>query len=268
MVRTLFLIAVLSLGLWAQTLLEEVKQIVGPDRYDAHRRLISILFEREAPYVRGEGYDIAAICRTLEENNLLRLEAKSAYLLIDYGDISPIFAVKLTKEILRSVGAMRYLTQEAVWDESGFRWRIRLKDGAPDPVQFIKRVRKSGGEVEGLSKKEGVWHYRLDLSHARIEAIPLAAGERRKIVRPLRPLWIEVSALRSLGISELPGSHWYPDVAVYDKMLNILSVHRSDERRGYLRLRLPEGACYVRIGDRFTIDNLRSGLRLSAGRAR
>ena len=266
--RALFLVVFLSLGLWAQTLLEEVKQIVGPDRYDAHRRLISVLFEREGPYVHGGGYDIAAICRTLEENNLLHPEAGSAQLLVDYGDISPVFAMKVTKEVLQSVGAMHYLTKEAVRDESGFRWRISLKDGAPDPVRFIERLRKSGGDVTGLSREEGVWHYRLDISDARIEAIPLSAGERRKIVRPLRPLWIDVSALRSLSISELPGSHWYPDVAVYDKMLNILSVHRSDERRGYLRLRLPEGARYVRIADRFTIDNLRSGLRLTADAAR
>jgi hypothetical protein len=102
------------------------------------------------------------------------------------------------------------------------------------------------------------------MREARIDALPLHDGEVRKVVRPLRPVWVDVSGVRRLTIRELPGSHWYADVAVYDKMLRILSLKQNDTRTRYLRLRLPKEAVYVRIGDRYTLENIRSGLGLAA----
>jgi len=67
-----------------------------------------------------------------------------------------------------------------------------------------------------------------------------------------------------LVVRELPGSHWYADVVVYDKMLHILSMKQNDTRTHYLSLKLPPDAVYVKIGDRFTLENLRSGLKLTA----
>ena len=140
-----------------------------------------------------------------------------------------------------------------------------FSEGVPDPVLLGNRLKSFGVAVREIERLErGTWRYFLDLTRTVFPALSIEPSETKKVVRPVRPVWIDVSRIRDLTIRELPGSHWYPDVVVYDKMLKILSLRQRDARTRYLHLRLPSDAAYVKIGDRFTLENLRSGLRLSA----
>jgi len=134
-----------------------------------------------------------------------------------------------------------------------------------DPSMIAKRLAKHQIEIAELERLEATrWRYRVDMSNARINAKVIEAGSVEKIIRPIRPIWIDVSQIKRLIIRELPGSHWYADVVVYDKMLHILSMKQNDTRTRYLNLKLPPDAVYVKISDRFTLENLRSGLKLTA----
>ena len=272
MIGRSLLLMLAALIVQAQTLQEQVAKMMDPAVYQSHRKLVALLFENEEAFSTPKGYDLGAVAKVLENNGLLTLDLpkKERVTLQFECDGNPIFCMKLIRDVLHERGYRRALTQEASFDGERFVWSLALSSRRiPDPRLFAERFAKRGVWTnEIVRESELVWRYGLGIDGARIAARLIEPGTSQKLVRPVRPAWIDVSRVRSLTLRELPGSHWYPDVAVYDKMLHLLSVKQSDTRTRYLRVRLPEESAYVKITDRFTLENIKSGLRLDAGRAR
>ncbi len=273
MVKKACLILLLAVGLYADSLLERVSLLMDPSDYDSHKKLIALLFEDETAFRAGPDYDMVKIATVLEENGLLRLslgENEEIGLIFEYEGENPLFFMKLIADTLRSLGLSSVLTKRASFDENGFVWRVGfVSSSVPDPVLIAERLKKRDAKVTDIERVDAaLWRYRVDLNEADMSALSMEAGDVRKIVRPVRPVWIDVSHIRKLTIRELPGSHWHADVVVYDKMLHILSMRQNDTRTRFMRLRLPGDAAYVKISDRFTLENLRSGLKLNAQGAR
>ncbi|WP_456383530.1 hypothetical protein [Hydrogenimonas sp.] len=270
MKKTVFLFAfVFVWALYGETLSEKVSTLLDDRTYTTHRKLIGLLFENESEYRTDSGYDMGKVVEVLKENGLLHLELPSKEKIemkFEYDGENPLFFVKMVDETLRGLGIANFLTKEARLDREKFRWSVLfVSDRIPDPALLASRLKKRGARVMEIERCEKTkWRYRIDVDGARMDALPMEAGEVKKVVRPMRPIWIDVSKVESVVIRELPGSHWYPDVVVYDKMLRILSMKQSDRRSRYMRLKLPERAAYLKIDDRFTLENLRSGLKLNA----
>ncbi len=269
MVKKVVLPLLLGSSLFANTVLQKVQSLLDEDTYSSHSKLISLLFEDEAAYMKSSSVDMIKVASTLEENGLLKLSfasAKQVELTFEYGGENPLFFMKLMTDTLRNMGLSFVLTKEAKLDKEGFLWTVTFEaKSVPDPVLLAKRLERNRAAVTDLQRLESTrWRYRIDMSDATVSAKPIRAGQSVKIVRPIRPVWMEVSRIKRLVIRELPGSHWYADVVVYDKMLHILSMKQSETRTRYLSLRLPADAAYVKISDRFTLENLRSGVKLTA----
>ncbi len=242
---------------------------MAPEAYESHRKLIALLFENEGAYCHNGVCDAAKIVRTLQENGLLETALpgrQEVVLTMECAGEHPLFFMKAVGDTLQGMGIAGALTKEAQMGEEGFRWSLAYRaKSVPDPVKFCERLERRGIAPLAIERLDDAhWRYRLDMRNARLEALALKSGEVRKVVRPVRPVWLDVVHVSRLSIRELPGSHWYADVVVYDKMLHILSMRQNDTRTRYLRLRLPEEAAYVKISDRFTLENIRSGLRLDA----
>ena len=269
MVKKLCLLLLLVVGIQADTLFERVASLMDPADYDSHRKLIALLFENESEYRVGSDYDMVKIATVLEENGLLKLKLERSEeidLTFENSGENNLFFMKVVEDTLRSLGLSSVLTKRATLDENGFVWQVAyVSNSVPDPVMIANRLVKKGARVTNIERIAAAdWRYRIDLDDAKVDAMPIGSGEVKKIVRPVRPVWVDVSHIKRLTIRELPGSHWYADVVVYDKMLHILSMRQNDTRTRFMRLRLPSDAAYVKISDRFTLENLRSGLKLDA----
>lgn len=269
MVKKLLSVLLLTASVYAQAVLEKVRSLMDEQTYASHSKLVSLLFEDEDSYMKSSSVDMVKVAKTLEENGLLKLSLPSVQqveLTFEYGGENPLFFMKLMSDTLRNIGLSFILTKEAKLDKDGFVWTILFESKTvPDPVLLAKRLEKNRAEVLDLERIEAnIWRYRIGTQSAKIDAKPIEPGEVVKAVRPVRPVWIDVSRIKRLVIREMPGSHWYADVVVYDKMLHILSMKQSDKRTRYLNLKLPADAEYVKISDRFTLENLRSGVKLTA----
>lgn len=269
MVRKFLALSLFATLLSAQVVLEKVRSLMDEERYSSHVKLLSLLFEDEEAYMKSSSVDMVKVAATLEENGLLSLDlptVQKVEMTFEYGGENPLFFLKLMNDTLRNIGLSFILTKEATLDKEGFVWKILFEaKSVPDPVLLAKRLERNGAEVLDLERIEANrWRYRIGMQSARIDAKPILPGESLKVVRPIRPVWMDVGRIKRLVIREMPGSHWYPDVVVYDKMLHILSMKQSETRTRYLNLRLPSDAAYVKISDRFTLENLRSGVKLTA----
>jgi hypothetical protein len=269
LVRALLLLSIVSVFAFCETVSERAASLMDARDCRAHEKLIGLLFENERAYRKGSGYDMVKVAKTLEENGLLKLslpKAQTVELTFEYGGENPLFFMKMMGDTLRNIGLSFALTTHAALDRDGFVWRVAFTSSrAPSPVILAERLQKQGASIVDIEREDAArWRYRIDMSGAKMAAKPLLSGEMTKIVRPVRTIWLDVSHIKRLSISELPGSHWFPDVVVYDKMLRILSMKQSDERVRHVALSLPSEAAYVKVNDRFTLENIRSGLRVTA----
>ncbi len=269
MVKKVFLSICFLSSLMAQSVLEKVHSLLDEQTYATHNKLITLLFEDETAYMKSSSIDMIKIATTLEENGLLNLvlpSVRQIELTFEYGGDNPLFFMKVMTDTLRNMGLSFILTKEAKLNKDGFSWKVVFEaKTVPDPVLLAKRLERNRATVTDLERIDANrWRYRIDMNDAKIDAKPINPGDTVRLVRPIRPIWMEVGRIKRLIIRELPGSHWYADVVVYDKMLHILSMRQSKMRTRYLNIRLPSDAVYVKISDRFTLENLRSGVKLTA----
>ncbi len=263
----------LTAALWA-TALDEAKGMLSARSVAGHQRLLALLFSRDADFRTAGGYDVGKIAGVLKENGLLRTalptEREVRVSFQSGEDESPTLFLKVVGGALLQTGVPAPLTRGARFDGSVYRWDIAYKSASlPDPQALQKALRRYGARLaRARLTQEGDWFFLIKTDRAFLPVARLRAGQSRRVLRPLRPIWFDVSAIKSVTFRENPGSHWYPSVTVYDKMLNVLSVKRPRQRTRYLRLRLPRTARYVKVTDRFSIENLRYGLRVDAGSAR
>lgn len=269
MIRFFFVSVALALSLAAGVLEDSIKSLVDESTYKKHQKLIRILFEDSQYYMRGGSVDSVKVVKTLEENGLLNLilpDSKVIELKFAYSGENPLFFVKSMNDTLQKMGISFFLIKEAKLDKNGFVWTISFEAKiVPDPVLLAKRLAKYNISINSLERQDSThWFYRIDMNNAVLPTRVLQAGENFQLIRPIRPVWLNVSKIKRLILRERPGSHWYADVVVYDKMLHILYMKQNDTRTRYLNLKLPPDAVYVKVSDRFTLENLKSGLQITA----
>jgi len=256
------------------TALDSAKGMLDERTVAGHQRLLRLLFSRDADFRTAEGYDVGKIAAVLKENGLLRtalpVEKEITVTFQSKEGASPTLFLKVVGGGLLQLGVPAPLTKEALYDGSRYRWQVVYKSASlPDPQALQMALSRYGADLrDARLDDKGDWLFVVDTRHAVLPVPRLKAGESRRTVRPVRPVWFDVSAIGSVTFREMPGSHWYPSVTVYDKMLHVLSVKRPRQRTRYLRLRLPREARYVKVTDRFSLENLRNGLRVDAGSAR
>jgi hypothetical protein len=268
-IRSFIILVALVLSLFGGALEDSIKSLVDEDTYNKHHKLIAILFEDTQSFMLGGSVDSVKVAKTLEENGLLNLilpESKIVELSFAYSGENPLFFVKSMNDTLQKMGISFFLIKEAKLDKNGFLWTINFTARiVPDPVLLAKRLAKYNISINSLERLDNThWFYRVDMSRAVLPARELKAGESFQLIRPIRPVWFNVSKIKRLILRERPGSHWYADVVVYDKMLHILSMKQNDTRTRYMNLKLPPDAVYVKVSDRFTLENLKSGLQITA----
>jgi len=268
-IRFFFVSVVFALSLTAGILEDSIRSLVGENMYKKHYKLIHVLFEDSNIYIRGGSVDSVKVAKTLEENGLLSLilpSSENIELKFAYSGENPLFFVKVMNDTLQKMGISFFLTKSAKLDKNGFVWTISFTARIiPDPVLLAKRLSEYNISINSLERQNSThWFYRIDMNNAVLPIRVMQAGENFQLIRPIRPVWFNVSKIKRLILRERPGSHWYADVVVYDKMLHILYMKQNDTRTRYLNLKLPSDAVYVKVSDRFTLENLKSGLVISA----
>ena len=92
---------------------------------------------------------------------------------------------------------------------------------------------------------------------------PLDSREARRLINPSGEYWVRLREEgRYLEVRTLSPGYWYPDVVFYDRYLNILKIYRKDRSTRGVRLTIPEDTRYIKVTDRFTVENLKHGIRI------
>jgi hypothetical protein len=267
MFKLVVMLFFLSVSLFASSLHEKVANLIGMQQYQAHKNLITLIFQDQKRFYLANGnFNYAQILNELKQNGLLHLK------LIEPKEIevefqtnkNPIKSLKLLNDALKSIGYYYYFTTNTTYNTQGHLiWTIKLKtEFAIDPLVFVNEILKSQSKVVDITKEENdKWIYKIDTNFATIsESITIDSNELVKLQKPLRPYFIKVREANSLKIMSSAMDAWHPHVVFYDENLNVLHTIKHDKILRRLTLKIPEQTNYIKITDLFTLVNIKRGL--------
>lgn len=267
--KTLFLLLLLTIGLLAESELHErVKSFIGESNYLKNRAFIAIIFEKERDFYLHDRVDDVKVVKTLKDNGLLHLFFdKPQRIDVKFStNTNPLFFVKIMSDTLRGMGYYRYITHNASLDSSHFTWAIRLKsEYAIDPIVLRNHLQKRGCFIEKIVRNSAhSWEYVVDMRDAHLDVASIKASEVVEFTKSLYEHWLNVSHVKKVRIWALSGSNWYPYIAFYDRYMHLLKVYDRDNKTYQITLRLPKDSAYIKIGDRYTLKNIKGGIRIEA----
>lgn len=267
MVKNFFLFLFLATFALAN-LQEKIISFMGATSYAKQENLVKILFKPEASFYRKSdgNVDSLKVIQVLHDNGLLKLFYNSPiFLHIKFiTDKNPLIFTRVIGESLEAMGYNYFLTEEAEKSENQFLWVINLKTNRIiNPILFAQELQKRGCTIEDVIKdSDDHWEYKIDSKDAKLNTIKLANDVSTDLSKPIQPYWIENNNAKSIKIRTSLADHWYPLVLFLDSGLHLISQTKINERTYAITLKVPKDCKYIRVGDIFTLDNIKHGLTI------
>ena len=92
----------------------------------------------------------------------------------------------------------------------------------------------------------------------------LGSEEKTELKRVLSPQWFRVDEAQAIRIESSYNSKWYPDIAVYDASMHLLSSFRYLSPKEEFQLELPHGAYYLKISNIYGMKVLSEGMWIAS----
>ncbi|QSZ42760.1 hypothetical protein GJV85_11760 [Sulfurimonas aquatica] len=245
-------------------LTKKVKSFLDKATYDENQEFINVIFEPKSSFYVNNRVDSVKVVQTLKENGLLELFFKSPReLRLNFKTSgSPLFFVKIMEDTLRNIGYYRYVTVASNLDASEFTWNINLmSEYVTDPLILQQELAKSGCKIIDLQRNSQVeWTYIVDMVGGYLNVTKVDAKESLTLKHSIYVHWLDVSEVASLEIQSSRRNRWYPDIAYYDASLHLLKVVKKETIHKSIRLNIPQTTKYIKVGDLYTLKNIKDEL--------
>lgn len=267
MVKIAIITLIVASTLFAN-LQEKIENLISSQKYTKQENLIKVLFkDSDSFYRKSDGnVDTLKVIKVLEDNGLFELfyDNPVSLKVRFVTNKNPLIFMKVIKESLESIGYNYFLTMRAVKKDSEFIWTINLKTKhLINPILFADELAKRGCEIDDIKREEGnLWIYNINSNFAKLSAKQIETDTTVKLKKPIEPYLIYSNAAKKVSIKTSFSDHWYPLVVFLDSALHVITVKRIDERTYSLKLDIPEGCRYIKIGDIYTLENIKHGLTI------
>ncbi len=237
-------------------------------KYVKQENLIKVLFKDSDSFyrVRDGNVDSLKVIKVLEDNGLFKLFYDNPISLkVKFiTNKNPLIFMKVIRESLESIGYNYFLTIRATKQDDKFIWIISLKTKhLINPILFAKELKKRGCVVDDITKeRNNLWIYKINSKSAKLNAKNIDLDTTTKLKKPIEPYLIYSNSAVQIKLKTSFSDHWYPFVVFLDSALHVVSQTKINERTYVLKIDIPPNSKYIRIGDIYTLENIKHGLSI------
>lgn len=267
--KKLLVLLLLALPLLANLQVDEkIKSYIGTTKFETQKNLINVLFGKSSEFIKTDGnVDSIKIIEVLKKNGLMRLlYDQPVHLKLAFRtQHEPLIFLQIINETLELMGYSYFLTNNALRDSAGFVWEIYLQtEHILDPIAFANALGAKGCTITNIIKNsDHYWFYDINSQQAHLEVKRLELGVSSHLGKPLKPYWVDVKGTKEIVVSAHAGDSWYPDIVFFDVNLDVLSAIKANDAAKNMKLKVPEGAVYVKMSDAVMLDNIKRGLTMT-----
>ena len=171
-----------------------------------------------------------------------------------------ILSSKIIVQALNTVG-QRVSIQRYENDGETTRMEISLSGRKGfDPKYFSEILRDNSMVITAGSVRDKKWTIEIDASSLLWQIPAITPDEGAQMEKSAVPAWFVVHQSSALTIEAPYGNKWYPDIAVLDANMEVLSSMRSFKTQERMTFTLPEGAMYLKIANTNGMKLLKEGM--------
>lgn len=250
-------------------ILEIVKNYIDPPTYRAKGKLIKILFADKTKYINQTTGEVNSvkIINTLKNNGLLSLSFQAAQTLnlTFHTNTKPLLSMRVINDVLESMGYTYYLTKSMSKNGDNIIWSVNLNtQNIVDPIVFREKLSQQGCQIHSIKKNGSFsWAYDIQTDNARLNALSLPSSIPQELGRPNRAYWLHVKGASGVRIKASPYDRWFPHITLFDNALVPIDEISLDTNKKNLDVKIPQNAKYIRIDDKFLLDNIKRGLEVT-----
>lgn len=247
-------------------LYDKVENIIGQKEYQTHKGLISLLFKDEKKFLNNGDIKYYNLFNELQENGLLNLHLNTPKdITIEFKVLHKnIKAYKILNDTMQALGYRYFFTKSMDIDENeDLLWKIVFKaEYMLDPVVLLKDLRENNCKVlEVKNRGNNHWYYEIDFNSSILSrAIKIEKNEKIKFNKPLRAFFLNVEDGKKLQIISRKLNNWFPHIVFFDKDLKVLKIIKKNRIYHGLNTKVPTGAKYIKITDKYNLINIKRGL--------
>ncbi len=247
---------------------DKISNYIGKNEYMAQKKILQIVMGNHNKYIlENNRTDDIAILKALEKNGFMNLALSSPQKVIVTFQIdsTPLLFLKIINDSLNAMGFNFYITKKAIYDNKIFLWTISLdSEYLIDPVSLSEELKQYGSKIINVTKLDKLhWDYAISLDNAKIQSLHVVSESTYKLKKPIKPYWINIDPeVKSIFINSYPLNRWHPYIAFFNKQLKILKIYQNNQKEEKVNIEIPQNTKYILIDDKYTLSNIRSGLKI------
>ncbi len=129
-----------------------------------------------------------------------------------------------------------------------------------NPPVFSENLKEQGIKIERAHMNDKGLLLSLDTQNAIWNVPLLGRDEGSELKKVNSPQWFRVEAGQQIRIEPPYSGKWYPDIAVLDASMQVLTSLRSLESKDELQFELPEGSYYLKVSNAQGMKVLKEGM--------
>ncbi len=246
-------------------ILGTVRTFINSKTYRENKSLITSLFKDESKFKTPSGQiDSVAIADTLREHGLLTMsyeEQKVQAITFDVVN-NPLLSMRIITNILEELGYSSFLTKDISRSGDKLSWTIHVNtQNILDPKSLSTKLKLRHCQITKLRKTSSLhWTYGINAKYAKLKTISILKGERKSLTRPNGAYWIDVHNMKEAQIAAHAGDSWFAKITFFNARLNVVEEKSYDKKQNSLNIKIPANAYYMRLDDKFTLQNIKRGL--------
>ncbi|MDR1976150.1 MAG: hypothetical protein LBQ18_04095 [Campylobacteraceae bacterium] len=264
MVKYLFVIAVCLTSLFGNAAQDKANSFANVKAAQT-KNLITFLFQNEEKYLDKKGnVDSILVLKTLQDNALLELYSKEPQELelTFITKQNPLLFMRVVTEALNSMGYNFFITKKALKTSDEFSWSISISaQNTPSPLLLNDNLKAHGCVILNIAKVNNNWIYTIDSRDAKIDTIFIVEKIRTNLKKPLVPYMIAANEnVNTITFWAHASDHWFPKISFYTQNLQLIRTVEQDKRTQNIKIKPPKTAAYIKVEDKYTLENIKRGL--------
>jgi hypothetical protein len=180
--------------------------------------------------------------------------------LIGGGILSTKIVYQALNTVGQRVGMLRYEN-----DGESVEMEMVVSGTKPfDPKYFTDILRENGVILTKGTIRNKRWNMEFNAAVIQWNIPAITLNEGAQMEKSLTANWFVVNQSRVISIDAPYSGKWYPEVAVLDSSLHVLSSIREFASRERLSFSLPEDAMYLKVSNTNGMKLLKEGVWIEA----
>lgn len=172
----------------------------------------------------------------------------------------PAVALKTAQSAFNTFGYRLEVSDFDTQNQTGEFEATAIGNKVLNPEMVKESFKEQGIEIEAMNTQQQTLSMMIDAQKALWNLPLLVSDEGIELKRVHSPQWYRVEEAQSIRIEPPYSSEWYPDIAVFDRSLNLLYSYRSDSVKEGFELELPSGSVYLKVSNVQGMKVLREGM--------